>query len=179
METGLDCQGHKSIPACWLVHWISIFYEYTFLWRTSPKHLVGTVQMDAFHCTEEAPLPPLKDISHQSLLLKNQTPVSTDKDHFINKLDSCLQFYSNFYNIPDVSLKLICRWLQSSWQQGTFVSARAKPIVGRYCASFLTLLPTNLILDLQILCYSLPMPNYAVVLRCTQINSQALSSMLN
>lgn len=34
MESGLSCQGHKSIPASRFVHWISIFYYCTFLQNT-------------------------------------------------------------------------------------------------------------------------------------------------
>lgn len=44
-------------------------------------------------------LPP-ENISHQSPFPQIQIPISIDKSHFINKLDSFLQFYTNDYNSP-------------------------------------------------------------------------------
>lgn len=114
METGLSCQGHKSILVSWFVHWISIFYYCTFLHRTSPKHLVGTFQRKEFHSSQRkdssSPHPQKQPTSHQSPFPQIQISISIDKAHCINKIDSCLPCYINVYN---VSLMLFDLWVTS------------------------------------------------------------------
>lgn len=74
-------------------------------------------------------------------------------------------------NVYNVSLTLFDLWVTSELLMAWGVSiAGAKPVAGRYCASFLTILPADLTPDTPVGCCSLPMPNYAVVLRCIQIN---------
>lgn len=133
METGLSCQGHKSILASWFVHWISFFYYCTFLHRTSLKHLVGTFQRKECHSSQRkdfsSPHPQKQPTSHQSPFSQIWMPISIDKPHSINKTDSCLPCYIHIYT---VSLMLFDLWViwapdgmehyyqleQNQWQAG-------------------------------------------------------------
>lgn len=114
METGLSCQGHKSILASWFDPWISIFYYCTFLHRTSPKHLVGTFQRKESHSEKRLLFTlPLENSPPPTSLLspKSRFPFPLIKHiPLTKKSDSYLQYYINVYS---VSLMLFDLWVTS------------------------------------------------------------------